>query len=470
MVKKYCTNCHISVSPDLLDKETWQRNVLPAMGTLLGISTWSGQYFPKDIHAGISIVEWQKIVDYFLENAPARLVASKSEEPVLSDADFSIETPSDYDTSNVALTTMVKFDTANNLIYSSEALSKSLFVWDRNLKVKTKQTFDSPVVDIDVLKGENVTQIENLITTIGILTPSDIPRGKLLMTKNGNLQNLTVIAKELTRPVSSLMADFNKDGLDDIVVCGFGNMVGELYLLKQTKDGKYKKTILTSQPGATKAEIGDFNKDGWPDIMCLFAQGEEGIWMYLNDRKGGFKVKNILRFPPVYGSSSFQLVDFNRDGFKDILYTAGDNSDYSRILKPYHGIYIFKNNGENKFEQSFFYPVNGSTKAIAADFNNDGRMDLAAIAFFPDSENNPRESFMYLMQDEPNKFTAYTAAIEKMGKWICMDVDDIDHDGFPDIVLGNFSLAGFDQSAAKSSWNTKLPFIILKNRFKKRLN
>ena len=75
--------------------------------------------------------------------------------------------------------------------------------------------------------------------------------------------------------------------------------------------------------------------------------------MFLNDKKGGFTSTNLLRFPPVYGSSSFQLVDFNNDGKPDILYTSGDNSDYSKVLKSFHGVYIFLNQGDFKFKQCY---------------------------------------------------------------------------------------------------------------------
>ena len=467
LVQKYCTSCHLSVAPDLLNQDTWKNNVLPAMGQKLGISTWSGQYFQEDLHTGISIVDWQKIVDYFAKNSPRELAVNKSIKPLVSN-DFSIERPIVFDTSNVASTTMVKFNASQSTFYTADILSQSLYIWDSNLKMVTKQAFESPVVDISFFNDESNKQREDLITCIGIINPVDNPRGKILKTTNGNLKELSILAERLPRPVNSLTADFNKDGLTDIVVCGFGNTVGGLYLLKQAKDKKYSKSILASRAGATKATVGDYNKDGWPDIMCLFAQEDEGIWMYLNDQKGGFKSINVLRFPPVYGSSSFQLADFNKDGFEDILYTSGDNSDFSRILKPYHGIYIFTNNGKNQFKETFFYPVNGCTKTIAADFNKDGKLDLATIAFFSDFKNNPQESFMYLMQNKSDQFTAYTLPVEKMGKWICMDVNDFNKDGYPDIILGNFSIEGFNQEGVKTSWDNKTPFIVLKNQFNSR--
>jgi tetratricopeptide (TPR) repeat protein len=48
--------------------------------------------------------------------------------------------------------------------------------------------------------------------------------------------------------------------------------------------------------------------------------------------------------------------DFNNDGYKDILYTCGDNADYSsNVLKSYHGVYIFLNDGHNNFSQKYFF-------------------------------------------------------------------------------------------------------------------
>ena len=462
LVKKYCTSCHISVSPQLLDKETWQKSVLPAMGKKLGISTWSGQYFPENLHAGISIVDWQKIVDYFLENSPEKLPVSKFVEPMVNSTHFTIIKPAHYDTSKVASTTMVKYNKRTNQIYTSDVLSQNLYLWDDKLDLKNRQTFDSPVVDISFNSGGE----EDLITLIGAINPDDYPRGKVLKIKNDGLSAHFTLATELPRPVKSLTADFNNDGLADIVVCGFGNNTGGLYLLQQSGKDTYEKIVISSRPGSIQAATGDYNKDGWQDIMCLFAQGDEGMWMYLNDRNGGFKSVNVMKFSPLFGSSSFQLVDFNKDGYDDILYTSGDNSDFSRILKPYHGVYIFMNDKKYKFKQTFFYPINGSTKAVAADLNNDGRLDLATIAFFSDTKNNPRESFMYLIQGKNNQFKPYSLAVEKLGKWLCMEVVDMDNDSLPDIILGNFSIRGFNQPGVNATWDTKLPFIVLKNQFK----
>lgn len=128
-------------------------------------------------------------------------------------------------------------------------------------------------------------------------------------------------------------------------------MQGGLSLYFGNTDNTYIKQVLRLLPGAEKAYIQDYNKDGLSDIWVLFAQGDEGIFLFTNKGNKKFEQQQVLRFPSVYGSTFFELVDFNKDGNQDIIYTCGDNADYSQVLKPYHGVYIFLNDGKNNFRQ-----------------------------------------------------------------------------------------------------------------------
>jgi hypothetical protein len=365
----------------------------------------------------------------------------------------------------IATTTLVAFDTVNHTIYTSDMMSKKLYQWSDQLVLKSSGVFKSSAVSVQLEKNIDGTQ-RNAFTFIGSMDAVDVTNGYLLDVNVNKLKEESssmLIAEKLARPVQSLSADFNKDGLTDWLVCEFGHNIGSLSLFTQQTNKSFKKTVVKNLPGAEHAVIGDFNKDGWLDVVCLFAQGDEGIFLFLNDHKGGFTMNNLLRFPPVYGSSSFQLVDFNQDGRLDILYTCGDNSDYSRVLKPYHGIYIFLNQGGFKYKQSYFYHVNGATKAMAADFNGDGKLDIAAIAFFSDLKNNPEEGFTYLEQQDRMTFQPHNLPISKQGRWICMDVADYNHDGKPDVILGNFSFGFINQPDVKPDWDASTPYVILEN-------
>ncbi len=139
---------------------------------------------------------------------------------------------------------------------------------------------------------------------------------------------------------------------------------------------EYNKHVISTLPGSRRTLSRDFNDDGLIDILALFTQGDEQITLFINEGNFRFKQKILLRFPSVYGSTYFDIVDFNKDGRFDILYTNGDNSDYSQILKPYHGIRIFLQESNGNFSESWFYPMHGASKAVAFDFDLDGDLDM----------------------------------------------------------------------------------------------
>jgi hypothetical protein len=471
LAKRYCINCHQLPSPALLDRKTWERSVLPAMAQRLRLNSFMGGYF-QDYQSLITVADWEKIVAYYKNMAPVSLIIPKPAVAPLSDwAIFSLKKPAKVNRKMPAMITMVSFDAKNRQVYTADVTNK-LYDWDVNLNLKRFYKFDSPVTGLSYFNGTDT----GIITCIGNMAPVDLSKGKVLLVglnnKGEKYSNPVLIADSLPRPVQTVAADFNKDGLMDYVVCGFGHDSGGLYLLQQKPANGYKKTIISNIAGGEQLITGDFNNDGWPDVICLFAQANEGIRMFLNDHKGGFITKDLIDFPPVYGSSSFQLVDFNHDGKLDILYTCGDNSDYSKILKPYHGIYIFTNQGNWKFKQTYFYHINGCTKAIARDFDHDGDLDIAAIAFFADFKSHPQEGFTYLEQTGLNNFTAHEVPVNLYGRWLTMEVADIYNDGNDDIILGNFSQPGgafVNQHGYAPNWDQNLPFIVLKNNSGKKI-
>jgi hypothetical protein len=116
----------------------------------------------------------------------------------------------------------------------------------------------------------------------------------------------------------------------------------------------------------------------------------------------------------------------------------GDNGEYASPLKKYHGIRIYLNRGGTRFEEAWFFPLNGCTKAMARDFDGDGDLDLAAISFFPDYQDNPRESFVYLENRGGFDYAPFTFRECISGRWVAMDVEDLDGDGDLDIFLGSY--------------------------------
>ncbi|MCF2443010.1 VCBS repeat-containing protein [Dyadobacter sp. CY345] len=470
LVKLHCSGCHLAPSPSLLDKTTWVTSVLPAMAEQLGIEVLQGNVYFHTKQARISSSDWQKIVSYYQTLAPEKLEPHHQLSSVNRDISiFDIKKPK-RDSSEVSATTLTAINPEDQHIYTSSLNKPALYQWNQKLDKIASEPLETAAVDIAFDKRQKIVTsmggMRALDNTIGQILIFDRKRDKVT---SGQLSDSYI------RPIQTRPVDLNSDGLMDYIICSFGHTRGGLFWLRQLTNGKFKNIEIRASAGATQSETGDFNGDGWKDIVTLFAHGDEGIWLFLNDRKGGFTTKNLIRFPPVFGSSSFQLADMNNDGRPDIIYTAGDNSDYSRILKPYHGLYIFLNKGNMRFEQSAFYPVNGCTKAMAADFDLDGDMDIATISFFADFKNKPEQKFLYfenfIDSDKSTQFLKPgTVPVSKDGRWISMDVNDYDNDGDKDIILGNFSKGFMNQPDLAPTWDTHTPFIILENNIKKTIH
>jgi hypothetical protein len=469
LVQIYCTKCHQLALPNALTKDVWKFHTLPAMSHYLGLATYGIDYFKKNIAdtSGISMVEWQAIIAYYNKLAPANPEAAKPPTPLLNDwAGFSLKKSAAV--KNVVYTTMVAANPSTHKIYSSDVLTGKLYEWDKDLKMRTVAQLPSAGVSASFIKDDKGKDM-GVISCIGQLLPMDFPDGKVVgvdLNEKNEIAKPTVISSELNRPVQSISGDFNKDGLIDWVICAQGNKSGGVYLLTQKPDHSFIQSNISNKTGSVQALVGDFNNDGWPDLMVLFGTGDEGLWLFTNDHKGGFTSRNLLHFPPVYGSTSFQLVDINHDGKLDLIYTCGYNFRDSRILKPYHGLYIFTNQGDWNFKQSYFYPIDGCTKAIATDFDGDGDIDIATIAFFADLKNKPAESFIYFEQDKSMTFKPHAIPVSNYGRWMSMDTISNSH-GKPDIVLGNYSTGFPIQMDVKPFWDKHLPLIILENHTKK---
>jgi hypothetical protein len=465
LVQINCTKCHALVPANALTKDVWNYHTLPAMGPYLGMTPYLDGYFKKDT-SGLTLLEWQNIVSYYKKIAPDSLPAAKPPVKANNDwAGFSLKTPAV--TNNVTFTTLAAINPYNHKIYTSDGVSSVLQEWDSNLKKQKSVKLPSAAVGASFVKDEKGT-ISDLFSCIGQLQPVDFPNGRVInIDFNGKKPNPTVFAADLPRPVQTASGDFNKDGLTDWIICGQGYLKGGIYLAKQNADHTYSISDVTKKPGAVKAIAGDFNKDGWQDLVVLFGRGDEGLILFLNDQHGGFTQKSLLRFPPVYGSTDFELTDIDHDGNLDLIYTCGYNFNDSRILKPYHGLYIYKNTGNWNFKQQWFYPINGCTKFVTADFDGDGDLDVATTAFFADLKNNPAEGCIYFEQDKTFSFKPHAIPVSKYGRWMSMDVGDYNNDGKPDIVLGNYSTGFNFQTGLKSFWSKNLPFIVLENNFKK---
>jgi hypothetical protein len=466
LAEQYCASCHVFPEPNLLPKSTWTKSVLPNMAFRMGlVDLMDGQkYIPReDLLTVASILperpmvseeEWKAIVSYFEKNAPDEL-------PIIGTRN--IEKLTLFETSryknskeSLPLITLIKADTLNKSIIVGTR-NGALNILNNQFELESTHQLTSPASYVTIDKNNELT-----MSLMGIMDPNDRPFGKIVTAnQDGSLKEIVI--DSLKRPVYFEKADLNSDGLEDFVICAFGNYTGGLLVYENKGNSKFIKHTISNLPGSRKTVLKDIDRDGRLDILSLLTQGDEQITLFTNEGNFNFKQKTLVRLPPVYGSSYFQVVDFNRDGRFDILYTNGDNSDYSLILKPYHGVRIFTQGANGNFNESWFYQMHGASQAIAFDYDQDGDLDIAAISFFSDYVNHADEGFLYF-ENTNQEFKPYKLGDGASGRWLVMEVADIEGDGDKDILLGALDFKSRVPESLFQQWiRDQTSILILKN-------
>ena len=443
LARTYCGACHAFPEPRLLDKRTWLEGVLPQMAPRVGVSAtslaavMSRSPYMAVLATRVSNEDWQKIVAYFRDNAPDSLpYQALPAEPGIDPPFFGVRSLSPTLRSSGVIT-LLKVDSVHRRIFIGEAGSNSLRVLDWNGRLLSSLRLESAPTDL-IVDGDRVLLLES-----GILDPNDEPKGSLreyAYSAHDSLERRNTIIDSLFRPVSVQQISLDGTGRRGFIICEFGNNRGRLSYYAD--DGsRYVRHILDAAPGAIRVEIHDMNGDGFPDVVALLAQADERIVLFQNDGKGNFTTERILaRFPPVYGSMYFSMHDFNGDGKLDIVYVNGDNFDYSRVLKPYHGVRILENDGNGNFRERYFFPVYGAARAEVADFDGDGKLDILVTSNFADIKRHPERGIVFLRNESAYQFRPYAFRAAATNQWNLTAVADLNGDGRADILVGAMDL------------------------------
>ncbi len=477
---KVCVSCHLFPEPALLDRVTWAMEVLPDMERWLGMriadeDSYAALGLDQRVRAArvipdqppITVDQWRAICSYYLHEAPDEPLPQAEHPPVRFGLEgFKVEVPK---RTGIARTTLVHIDPEQRRIYLGsigEQFTGALSIFSGAGVHERSMRLSSPPVALTILPNHVIA------TLIGPYGPSDELLGKVVSIPRPDTP-ATAGADLLTglpRTTQSFFADLNGDGRQDIVVCGYGHVLGKLSWFENKGEGRYEEQVLLDQGGVLQARALDWNRDGRLDLIVMTAQQREGVYLMTNLGDGDFEPRPLIEKPPAWGFASFGLADMNGDGHPDLLTANGDNGDFTGHkppLKGYHGHRIHLNDGSFHFAEAWTFPVNGAFKILARDFDRDGDMDLATTSFYADYEHTPEEGFILFentggpeLNFNPRTFPEVGA-----GRWITLDAGDLDADGDIDIVLGSLT-PGPDTApiATLKRWrDSSPPFVILRN-------
>jgi hypothetical protein len=449
-VAEACGRCHASPEPSILPKERW-KTLVPEMAGLPG----KGKALTKD--------EIVMATAYFVANAPKALGTSK---PAKDDGKlgFTVEnfTPPNKKLQDMGMPSVanVSFghlsDAKRKDLLISDMRTSSLMIlspWREGKQRRMRRLSGGLAYPVHAVltdaNGDGWDDI--LIASHGGMHPSNDTKGAAtIMLQMKNRRFLTIeAASGLGRVTDVRAADLDGDGDKDLAVAAFGwRGPGKLVVLenkgpKGNPKPTYTSHELDDRDGFIHAEFADVDGDGKLDIVAVLSQEHEQVVAFLNNGGLKFDATILHRAPhPSWGYSGMQLVDMDGDKDMDVLVSNGDTLD-DDLLKPYHGVSWLENKGGLKFKEHRIASLYGCERAVAADMDGDGDLDVVAAAFLPQLgpdvwESKNLDSLIWVEQTGKNKWKSHS--IEKSKCYHpTLAVADYDNDGKVDIATGNYA-------------------------------
>ena len=226
------------------------------------------------------------------------------------------------------------------------------------------------------------------------------------------------------RPSPSEAADFNNDGLVDVVIgSGHSNNVS---VFIATGGGNFLPGIPnTAAQFVGGVAINDFNGDGFDDVLTGNRAGNN-IALFRNKGNGTFDSAQFINTVG-NGENGIMMADANNDGILDAFIACYSGSEIVLLLGDGNGNFTFSSRA----------PTNGPPWSVAVgDINGDGNADVAASltgankigVIFGDGNGGLGAAANYNSSLFP----------------LATDIGDVDGDGDLDLISSNTTAGNFN--------------------------
>jgi hypothetical protein len=238
------------------------------------------------------------------------------------------------------------------------------------------------------------------------------------------------------------VGDVNSDGIDDVIFpslrSGSNYTVGSRLYYGSTAGPSNATFMVFYTEGATDAAVADFNKDGKNDIIFANANngtsGNVNSFIYLN-QGSGFGSTPDYRLPS-QNAYAVEVADLNKDGWQDVVLGNRRNTSISGPSQYEIESYIYygSQTGFNS-TPDVRLPTHGALDAKIADLNQDGWLDII-FANYNDGATSNTMSHAYF--GGPSGFSTTPGAYFNTSWAYGVDIGDVNDDGYLDVAFANY--------------------------------
>jgi hypothetical protein len=224
-----------------------------------------------------------------------------------------------------------------------------------------------------------------------------------------------------TYTIAITAADFNGDGNMDLATAN--HLSNNISVLSGDGNGNFSDAVnYSTGPYATLPFVimaADFNNDGKPDI----ATGDHGgsrISILIANATGTFNATQTYSC----GGTPYQILplDYNHDGRTDIVTANNDDSNIS----------LLAGNGAGYFSQTMVAITASPIAVTTADFNNDGKTDVAA------ANDVNADVAIFLSTGNQNGYLQGPARVAAGNRPYDICAADFNGDGKKDLATANY--------------------------------
>jgi hypothetical protein len=215
--------------------------------------------------------------------------------------------------------------------------------------------------------------------------------------------------------------DFNGDGFKDVALTASSVNWGFVVVFLGTGTGSFSTpnfyNINSGNADARYLALNDFNMDGKMDLVVSSSFGSTGFSFLSGNGLGAFAFAGFTNVGSSFGITS---ADFNADGKADVAVVASNN------------VFIYTGNGSGTFTYLNNYSAGTTSYEVkSGDFNNDSKLDLAVL-------NYGSANVSIFLGNGAGAFGA-PSNFSTLGSPRCLVVNDFNGDGKLDLAAGLYN-------------------------------